>query len=58
MVGTDIKKFGSHIIPTVSTMTVLKKPGNRTVMQFHDMIFDKAVEDRVFTQENLSRVGG
>jgi hypothetical protein len=58
MDGTDIKSFGKHTIPATLTMTVVKKPGTKTVMHFLDAAFDGAIDEHVFTQENLTHTGG
>lgn len=55
MDGTDVRTIGEHTIPTTLTMTLPKKPGDQTTMHFEDPVFDKAIADSVFTQENLQR---
>lgn len=55
MDGSDIRTVGSHTVPTTLTMTLPKKPGDQTTMRFEELVFDKNIADRVFTQENLQR---
>jgi len=55
MDGTDVRTIGEHTIPTTLTMTLPKKPTDHTTMRFEDPVFDKAIADSVFTQENLQR---
>ena len=58
MDGTEIKKFGTHTIPSILVMTVAKKEGQKTTMQFLEAEFDKPIDDHIFTQENLTHAGG
>ncbi|MCM2277146.1 MAG: outer membrane lipoprotein-sorting protein [Oligoflexia bacterium] len=53
MAGTEVKTFGTHSIPTVLEMKNAKKPDSRTVLRYSDVVFDSAIPERVFTQENL-----
>lgn len=55
MIGSDIKKVGSHTIPMTLTMTTPKKPKNKTVMRFEEASFDQVIADSIFTQEVLQR---
>jgi hypothetical protein len=56
--GTDVKTFGTHTMASTLTMSVLKKPGTKTVMKFNSAKFDESIPDQTFTQENLMRTGG
>lgn len=53
--GSEIRKFGSHTIPTVFTMANVKKGGNKTVMQYSEVVFDQPISESHFTQEFLRK---
>lgn len=53
MTFSDVRKIGGHTIPTRWTMQPLAKPGHRTVMQIHEITFDRPIEANRFTQANL-----
>jgi outer membrane lipoprotein-sorting protein len=56
MEGTDVKKFGSHTLPATMTMTVVKKPGTKTIMSFNSATFDTPMKETIFTQQSLTQV--
>lgn len=57
MLGENIKKFGSHAVPTKMTMKNLKKKDSETVIEYDvkTVEFDKDIPDSLFTQENLRK---
>jgi len=52
--GSKVKKHGTHTIPTLVVMRTLKKKSS-TSMAYEDVVFDEAISDSVFTQENLRK---
>jgi outer membrane lipoprotein-sorting protein len=55
MVGTDIKSFGTHTIPTTLKMTNLKNPDSSTTLHYDDVVFDRELANSIFTQNNLRK---
>lgn len=53
--GSEIKSFGNHTIPTILTMSSVKKPGAKTVLQYQSVSFDQKLEDKIFTQEYIRK---
>jgi len=53
---TDIKELGGRRIPTVMTMSPLKKPGQSTVLIIEESIFDKPVDDAFFSEQQMKRL--
>jgi outer membrane lipoprotein-sorting protein len=54
MEGSEIRAFGRHKIATVLKMTSLKKNSSTTI-RYSDVVFDQAIPEKVFTQENQRR---
>lgn len=55
MEGSDIKSYGKRTIPTTLVMKNLKKKDSRTILKYEDVVFDEAIPDSIFTQENLRK---
>lgn len=55
MEGSEIKTFGSHIIPTKLTMRTVKKANAKTEMTYKDVVFDDKIDASIFTQEFIRR---
>jgi outer membrane lipoprotein-sorting protein len=53
MLFSDTKKFGDRSIPSVIEMRPLNKEGQKTVIRYKDITFDKQVDKDVFTLRNL-----
>lgn len=53
LIGSDVKTFGSHSVPTVLLMTDAKEAGSKTQIKYSDVVFDKEVSEGIFTQQNL-----
>jgi outer membrane lipoprotein-sorting protein len=56
MLFSDIKKMGGRTIPTRMEMTPTDKPGNKTILIYNNMVFDKPVADNFFTTNNMKTV--
>lgn len=52
---TDIRRMGGRVIPTRYELIEETKPGHRTLLILDDVSFNRPIEDRVFTQQNLRR---
>jgi outer membrane lipoprotein-sorting protein len=53
---SEVKLLGGKLFPTRLEMIPEEKKGNKTVMIYHSLIFDKPIEDRFFTNQNLSKL--
>ena len=56
MQGSEIKEMGGRTLPTKMEMIPVEEPGNKTVLTYTSMLFDKAFDDSFFTLQNLKRV--
>ena len=52
----DLKKMGDRIIPTKMEMIPADKKGQKTILTFNTMVFDKKIEDSFFSQQNMKRI--
>ena len=56
MIGSKIKNVGNRMLPTKMEMIPADKPGNKTILEYSSIIFDKPISDRFFSQQNMKRV--
>lgn len=56
MTAADIRQLGGKVLPAELTMTPADKPGHKTVIRYRDLVFDKPMEDRFFSEQNMRRV--
>lgn len=60
LVNTDnaynLKKMGDRIIPTKIEMIPAKKKGQKTILEFNSMVFNKPIKDAFFSQQNMKRI--
>jgi len=56
MKGSKIKKLGGRIIPTYWEMIPEDEPGQKTVMEYNAIEFDKKIKQNFFSQQNMKRV--
>ncbi|HVZ79872.1 MAG TPA: outer membrane lipoprotein-sorting protein [bacterium] len=52
---SDVKKVGDRELPMTLELTPLKKPGNRTVLIYKSLEFDKPLPPSTFSLQNLRR---
>lgn len=52
---SDVRKVGGRILPTRWDMRPDAKPGNSTTIVLKDALFDRPVDDEVFSQRNLQK---
>lgn len=51
----DVKKIGDRELPMTLELTPLKKPGNRTLLVYKSLEFDKPLPPSTFSLQNLRR---
>lgn len=56
MIGSDIKNVGDRMLPMKMEMIPADKPGNKTILEYSDIVFDKPINDRFFSQQNMKKV--
>lgn len=56
MYASDIRQFGDRMLPSKVEMVPVKKSGQKTVITYKSMIFDKPIDDGFFSTENMKKV--
>jgi outer membrane lipoprotein-sorting protein len=56
MVSSNIRQMGDRKLPSKTVMTPVDKPGNQTILEMVDVIFNKPIEDNFFSQQNMKNV--
>jgi outer membrane lipoprotein-sorting protein len=56
MIASDIKTMGGRLIPTRMEMLPADEPGNKTVMIYKSIQFNVAIDDAVFSVEQMKRL--
>ncbi len=56
MTSSDIKQMGDRKLPSRTVMVPVDKPGNQTIMEMEDVIFDKPIDDNFFSQQNMKNI--
>jgi outer membrane lipoprotein-sorting protein len=56
MISTSIKKMGDRMLPAKMVMEPVDKPGNQTILEMIDMIFNSPIGDEFFSQQNMKNV--
>ncbi len=52
----NIRQMGDRKLPSKTVMTPVDKPGNQTILEMVDVIFNKPIEDDFFSQQNMKNV--
>ncbi|HQR49810.1 MAG TPA: outer membrane lipoprotein-sorting protein [Steroidobacteraceae bacterium] len=52
---SDVRKVGGRVLPTRWDIRLDAKPGNSTTVVFKDAVFDRPVDDEIFSQRHLQR---
>lgn len=52
---TDVRRVGDRVMPTRWEMRPAARPGQSTVIVLRQAVFDRPLDDEVFTQRNLQR---
>ncbi len=53
MIFSEIRLMGSRLVPSVMTMVPADKPGETTVVRYHELDFDVDLEEDFFSLRNL-----
>lgn len=56
MVAGDVRMLGGRLLPARMEMVPADKPGQRTVIQYKAITFDKPIPEGFFTTQNMMRV--
>lgn len=56
MYGKEIKSLGNKLLPSVLEIIPADEEGNKTVVEYEELIFDEPLEDSFFSTKNLKRV--
>lgn len=53
MVAGDIKMLGGKLLPARMEMIPAEKKGNKTILIYNELVFDKFIDDSFFTTQNM-----
>lgn len=56
MTGSEIKNVGDRMLPTKMEIIPADKPGNKTILEYSNIVFDKPIDDGFFSQQNMKKV--
>lgn len=56
MNASDIKKMGDREIPTILEIKPVGKKGTKTLIETKSVIFNKAIDDSFFSQQNMKKI--
>lgn len=56
MQSSDIRQIGGRTIPTRMEMIPVEEKGHKTVLIYHNMVFDADIPDQFFTIQNMKKV--
>jgi len=56
MTASDIRMLGGKLLPATLTMVPENEPGNRTVVRYRELVFDKPVADNFFSEQQMRRL--
>lgn len=56
MRGKNIKMMGGKLLPSLLEVIPADEEGHKTVVEYKSLTFDKAIEERFFSVQNLKRV--
>lgn len=56
MIGSKIENVGDRMLPMKMEMMPADKPGNKTIFEYSTIVFDKPINDRFFSQQNMKKV--
>ena len=56
MTSSNIRKMGDRMLPAKTVMEPVDKPGNQTILEMIDVVFNKPIEDDFFSQQNMKNV--
>ena len=53
---SELKSMGGRTIPTHMEMIPADKPGNKTILIYNNIVFDKPIDDNFFSMQNMKTV--
>jgi Outer membrane lipoprotein-sorting protein len=56
MTTSDIKMLGEKLLPSRMEMIPADKKGNKTVLIYTSLLFDKEISDDFFSTQNMQNV--
>jgi outer membrane lipoprotein-sorting protein len=56
MTASDIKLMGDRSLPARMVMIPADKPGNQTILEMVDVVFNKPIDESFFSQQNMKNV--
>jgi outer membrane lipoprotein-sorting protein len=56
LVSSNIRQMGDRKLPSKTVMSPVDKPGNQTILEMVDVVFNKPIEDDFFSQQNMKNV--
>ena len=56
MYGKNIKSLGGKILPSILEIIPAEEEGNKTIVEYVELEFDKPIDDSFFSTKNLKRV--
>ena len=56
LLGKNIKTMGSRTVTSLLEITPTDEPGNRTVLEYQSIEFDKPIDDAFFSLRNLKNI--
>lgn len=56
MISSDVRMLGGRMLPSRIEMIPAEKPGQKTVIVYKSLIFDKPVDDSFFSVENMTKI--
>lgn len=56
MTSSNIKNFGDRMLPSKTVMVPADKPGNQTILESIEIIFDKPIDESFFSQQNMKNI--
>ena len=56
MSSSDIKKMGDRMLPAKTVMVPVDKPGNMTILEMSDVVFNVPIDEDFFSQQNMKNV--
>jgi outer membrane lipoprotein-sorting protein len=56
MLSSEIKQMGDRKLPAKMVMSPVDKPGNQTILEMIDVVFNQPIDDDFFSQQNMKNV--
>jgi len=56
MLGSEVKKIGEKLLPSKMIVQPEEEEGNRTIIEYLNIEFDKPIKDSFFSTQNMKRV--